>query len=239
MQRIWTGRHDSKKVFAHKQDMLQKNGLNTDGLIFDLDGTLWDAAPACTAAWNETMREMGEEDHFVDSDKVRSFSGLPIETIFSRYFEFIPKESYREVSNRYKASEMISVKKMGGILYPGVKVELNTLKEKYRLFIVSNCLHGYLDNFISFHGLQSIFSDFEYFENTRLPKSENIRLIVERNKLKHPIYVGDTEWDHDAATQIGIPFIYAAYGFGKADTAEWRIGEFSELRRLVSPMNIT
>jgi phosphoglycolate phosphatase len=214
--------------------MPNKKGLTADGLIFDLDGTLWDAAPACTAAWNETMRELGEENHFVDAEKVRSFSGLPIATIFSRYFEFIPKENYKQVSDRYKAAEMISVKKMGGILYPGVKEELIALKKDYRLFIVSNCLHGYIDNFITFHNLQSIFSDFEYFENTGLPKSENIRLIVERNKLKQPVYIGDTEWDHDAASKNGIPFIYAAYGFGKADTAEWRIDEFGELQNLIS-----
>ncbi|MFI5152253.1 MAG: HAD family hydrolase [Chitinophagales bacterium] len=208
-------------------------------MIFDLDGTLWDAARACTAAWNETMRGLGKNKYFVDEDKVRSFSGLPIETIFSRYFDFIPKESYQDVSDRYKASEIEWVGKIGGSLYPHVKEELTELKKNYHLFIVSNCLDGYINNFISFHGLQSVFSDFEFFGNTGLPKSENIRLIVERNNLNHPVYIGDTEWDHEAATLNSIPFIYAAYGFGKTDSPDWMIDSFEELRKLISPMKLT
>jgi hypothetical protein len=36
----------------------------------------------------------------------------------------------------------------GGLLYPGVREGLAQLKEKYPLFIVSNCQSGYIETFI-------------------------------------------------------------------------------------------
>ena len=30
--------------------------MKTDGVIFDLDGTLWDATEGITAVWNEILR---------------------------------------------------------------------------------------------------------------------------------------------------------------------------------------
>lgn len=40
-------------------------------------------------------------------------------------------------------------------------------------------------------------------------KGESNRLLIERNKLKHPVYVGDTQGDAQSAIDAGIPFIYA------------------------------
>ena len=67
---------------------------------------------------------------------------------------------------------------------------------------------------------------------TGKPKSENIKLIVERNNLQNPVYVGDTQWDCDAATAAGVPFIFAAYGFGKV-TDKPEIHDMAELPALV------
>ena len=65
-------------------------------------------------------------------------------------------------------------------------------------------------------------------------KDENIRLIIERNNLKSPVYVGDTQGDFDACKKAGVPFIWAAYGFGKDVVADaGKIDEFSELEKLL------
>lgn len=50
-----------------------------------------------------------------------------------------------------------------------------------------------------------------------MDKAGNIRLIMDRNRWQHPVYIGDTEIDRDAAQATGIPFIHANYGFGKLD----------------------
>ena len=49
-----------------------------------------------------------------------------------------------------------------------------------------------------------------------MKKAENIRLVVARNGLQHPVYVGDTKGDEEAAHAAGVPFVHAAYGFGRA-----------------------
>lgn len=206
---------------------------NVDGLIFDLDGTLWDASPACVLAWNETFKQTGFQGQFVTADFIRSVSGLRVEKIFSDYLSFIPENKYNDVLESYKKSEIVFVEKFGGKLFPDVKEVLTELSSRYKLFVVSNCLEGYIESFISFHKLQNIFTDFESAGKTSLPKSENIKLIVQRNGLKNAVYIGDTEWDQQAANAANIPFIHATYGFRKVEDAVLKINSLSDLPNLL------
>ncbi len=65
-------------------------------------------------------------------------------------------------------------------------------------------------------------------------KSENIKLIIERNNLFDSIFIGDTVWDYEASVINDIPFIFASYGFGKVSDAKGKIDGFMELRQLLS-----
>lgn len=206
---------------------------NTDSLIFDLDGTLWDASGTCTKAWNETLKQSGNENKILDEATIRSYSGLKIEKVLKQYFDFIPENKHEELLELYMANEKSLMNKFGGQLFPGVKKVLAELSKDHKLFIVSNCLTGYIENFMEFTGLQNVFIDFESSGNTGLAKSNNIRLIIERNKLENPIYIGDTLWDHEAAQKADISFIYAAYGFGQVDNFDWKIEKFTELKKLL------
>jgi phosphoglycolate phosphatase len=48
------------------------NLKQADSIIFDLDGTLWDAAEACAKAWNEALKQMGNaQGHVVDEVFIR------------------------------------------------------------------------------------------------------------------------------------------------------------------------
>ncbi len=44
---------------------------------------------------------------------------------------------------------------------------------------------------------------------------ENIKLLMERNKIQNAIYVGDTIGDYKATVSANVPFVYAKYGFGE------------------------
>lgn len=205
---------------------------NFDSIIFDLDGTLWDASSTCTKAWNASLKELNSE-HVLENDFIRSVSGLRLEKIFEQHFHFIPQEQHTTLLNLYRKHERSYMKELGGNLFPRTKEVLAELYNNYKLFIVSNCTIGYIENFLEFYGLQNLFANFECSGNTGLPKAENIRLIITRNKLESAVYIGDTIWDYEAATTANIPFIHAAYGFGKVDDAEWKIKEIDELPKLL------
>lgn len=211
---------------------------NIDSIIFDLDGTLWDAASTCTKAWNVSLKESGF-DHIVTDDFIRSVSGLKIEKILELHLPFIPNEQHTPLIKLYRNYEAVYMKQFGGLLFPRAKEVLTQLTGRYNLFVVSNCSGGYIENFLEFHGLQNFFTDFESSGNTGLSKAENIRLIIARNKLKTPVYIGDTSWDHEAAIANNIPFIYAAYGFGKVDNAKCKIEEIKELPALLLSLHVS
>lgn len=88
-----------------------------------------------------------------------------------------------------------------------------------KVFIVSNCQSGYIELFLKKTGLAPYVTDTECFGDTGMKKAENIRLVVARNGLQQPVYVGDTKGDEEAAHEAGVPFVHAAYGFGRARAA--------------------
>ena len=209
--------------------------LNTfDGIIFDLDGTLWDASATCTKAWNATLAQSGIMGHMVNEDMIRSFSGMQIEKVFKDQFSFIPMDLHWGLLELYKVNEKKFMAEFGGDLFPGVRENLPKIKANYHMFIVSNCLDGYIENFINLTGLHRMFADYESSGRTGFSKAENISLIIERNNLKHPLYIGDTIWDKEAAGQVNIPFVHAAYGFGKVDESDGIIESFTDLLFLLS-----
>ena len=116
----------------------------------------------------------------------------------------------------------------GGILYPGVPETLEQLAKKYALFVVSNAADGYVQAFLRWSQLRC-FRDFEIAGRTGLEKGPNIRLVMERNGVDRAVYVGDTQSDAAAAAFVGIPLIFAAYGFGTVSNPSWQIQSFSEL----------
>jgi phosphoglycolate phosphatase len=201
-----------------------------DSIIFDLDGTLWDASSTCTKAWNQALKELNF-DQVLEDDFIRSVSGLKIEKICQQHFDFIPENKHTLLIDLYRSHERTYMKELGGNLFPGIHKVLSELNKNYKLFIVSNCSAGYIENFLKFHELENLFTDFESSGNTGLSKTENIQLLISRNKLRNPVYIGDTSWDYEAAIAANIPFIYAAYGFGKVDNAQWAINEITELPR--------
>ena len=76
-------------------------------------------------------------------------------------------------------------------------------------------------------------TDFECFGNNGLSKAKNLNLIVKRNDLKAPVYVGDTEGDLLSCEEADIPFIFASYGFGTASRFYEKIASFADLALMI------
>lgn len=209
-----------------------KKIVHVDGIIFDLDGTMWDATETITEPWNAAAREYNIETHFCQKD-IMSVMGLTIDEIGEKLFSNVPEDTRKKLLKRATVLEAEELEKHGGKLYPKLSETLGELALKYRLFIVSNCEDGYIECFLKCSGLGRLFSDYEYIGRTGLQKSENIKLVAERNGLKNAVYVGDTKKDMLSAKAAGAGFIHAAYGFGKIDESVIRAESFEQIPKLI------
>lgn len=200
------------------------------GIIFDLDGTLWDSAENVVRSWNEVFEQKYPELHkTVTVPELHSYMGKTLDHIGELMLPTLEESKRKAVMEAVCANENAFLSKHGGALYPNVVQTLEKLKEKYSLFIVSNCQAGYIETFLGFYGLSYLFEDFECPGGTGLGKGENNKLIIERNHLERAIYVGDTQGDLDSADFAGIEFVHAAYGFGTTDRKTASISSFTEL----------
>lgn len=206
--------------------------IRTDGIIFDLDGTLWDATQTFYDSWKKYLTEQGVAFPHSPED-VKACMGLPMTEFFARLYPDMPGEQQDVLREGVLAYENQYMEKVGGILYPKLKETLTVLGERFPLMIVSNCQDGYIEAFFKAHDTGRYFTDWESFGRTGLLKADNISLMVKRNRLQYPVYVGDVQGDADASHKAGVPIIYAAYGFGKITDAEGRIDRFEELLELV------
>ena len=199
-----------------------------DSVIFDLDGTLWDACRVVAESWDDCLCRRYEGLVRVGEQEVRSIMGMTASQIAGFLFSDYGSRAM-EVTLGCIEHEISYVKDHPGRLYPGLEEVIKLLSEKRKLCIVSNCQDGYIQAFLSSTGLAEYFADFECSGRTGKSKGENIRLVARRQGLKSPVYVGDTLMDEEAAAEAAIPFVHAAYGFGRAK-APW--AELAELSRL-------
>jgi len=188
-----------------------------DSILFDMDGTLWDSTKEVADAFNKVIQERHPEiTDEVTAERLQQYFGLPLDDIAVKLYESVSEEHAIEVMRECCEYECDYLAKHGARLYDGLEDMLKKLSAKYMLFIVSNCQEGYIQCFFrAYPHLEKYFIDYEYPGRSGKLKAENIRIVIERNHLKDPIYVGDTKGDADAAKKAGVPFVFARYGFGE------------------------
>lgn len=198
-----------------------------DSLIFDMDGTLWDAVDSYAEIWNVTSREHGV-DRVVTREDLLRYMGRPLREIFNELFRGIDVDADKYLEG-IAANDPKMMPVLGGKLYEGVKKGIERLAQKYTLTMVSNCGATGLRDFLQFTGLAPYFTDTLTNGENGLDKADNIRLICQRNGLKSPAYVGDIQRDSDAAHEAGVDMIHVTYGFGDCNDAELSFDSFSQL----------
>lgn len=203
-----------------------------DSIIFDLDGTLWDSRETVVLAWNKAIEQNDKIDHTLTKQHLKETMGLQMHEIMQKLFPHLNAEAHKELIQSCGEIEGDFLSERGGILYENLEEVLKALSEKYELYIVSNCQEGYIEAFYAYHGLDKYFRNFENPGRTGLSKGENIKLLMKRNGLEAPVYVGDTAGDQKAAEDAGIPFVYAKYGFGDVEKYDYAIERFDELLKI-------
>ena len=197
------------------------------GLIFDLDGTLWDSTGVIRPVWNRVLASYGRAA--LSEEDFAGLMGLTKAAIAARVFPDRPEAERIAAVDECFRCEQLRLREVGGRLYPGLRETLGAMRGIWSLYIVSNCAPGYLEAFFEAHGLRACFEDWETHGGTGLSKGENIRLVCRRNALERAFFVGDTLSDAAAASEAGLPFIHAGYGFGEVPGAKRRVERFDEL----------
>lgn len=203
-----------------------------DSIIFDVDGTLWDSTESIAKSWSAALEEHTDIRLEITRETMVPLLGKTLIDIAREVFPNETDERRRELLNICCSREHAELLKNCAPLYDGLEDTLEQLSEKYQLFLVSNCEAGYIEVFLETSGLGDYFSGHLCPGDTGNAKAANIKQIIETYHLQSPVYVGDTQGDCDATREAGIPFVFASYGLGHAQSPDYTISSFPELLEL-------
>ena len=207
-----------------------------DAIIFDLDGTLWNATLPAYKALRIVEDKYGAQP--TNYDKFCSLMGKPMDEIADSTMEGLPLEKKLSIFKEFYTLELDLIRKEGSTLYPHVMDTLKKLEKVYPLFIVSNCQEGYIETFLETHGLKELFKDFISWGERKKPKGENLLFIMKKHDIKSPVYVGDTRGDEQAAHHAGIKYYHVDFGFGQALNPFKTISSFKQLEQEFLPKSL-
>lgn len=205
--------------------------MNIDSIGFDLDGTLWNSVDKIAEAWVATAQK--HNVHIPSKEEIEGVLGLNKFNLMNKLFPDMDHEKQMIFFDEAESLCRELLAENGGILFDGVEETLAQLSKDYKLYIVSNCQDGYIEAFYQAHKLDKYFCDFEHPDERCLPKGVNIRTLLDRNGFKNSIFVGDTQGDAEAAKYAGLPFIYAAFGFGEVENPDYTINNFREITDII------
>ncbi|MCR5421208.1 MAG: HAD hydrolase-like protein [Lachnospiraceae bacterium] len=205
-----------------------------DGIMFDVDGTLWDSTSVVAKAWNKVFEEDGYADFSVTADTLKGLFGRPMPEIINAIMPGVSVEEQEKIAPKCYRYENEYLERESEKIYDGIIETIRELARDHKIFIVSNCQAGYIELLIRKTGIGDIITDHICLGDNDLLKADNIKLMIDKHQLKKPVYIGDIQGDADAAKDAGAAFIHAAYGFGKVTECFAAINEPEELISVIN-----
>jgi len=210
-------------------------------LIFDVDGTIWDSTSIVADGWNLAIEEMKYSDAVITAQMLKKEFGKTMDVIGDDLFGDAPDREKRKLLLErccYYEHRLLEENEKD-LSYLGMHDCMEKLAETYALYIVSNCQRGYIELVMEKNHLAHLIRDHECFGNTGVTKGETIRILMERCGISRDeaVYIGDTAGDREASEAAGIPFLYAAYGFGELEDEKLRFESFAELPAVLERLN--
>lgn len=203
-----------------------------DGIIFDLDGTMWDTTAAAAEIWSKIVSEYDDVTTKITAEKLKGLYGLPLHEIGYKLFPELSHARSEEIVDRCVVEQCPYLERNGAILIGEVEKTLKELSKYIKLFIVSNCEDGYIQAFLHSHDFEKYITDFSCPGMTGLLKADNTKNMVKKYNLFNPVYVGDTLGDLTASREANVPFVFASYGFGEVPEYDYKLNTISDLLTL-------
>ena len=211
--------------------------MSFESLIFDIDGTLWDSRALVAEGYNIQLKAEGYDHLCVDAQVLRPLFGKVMTEIADVILASVPQpqryelmERCMETENRYLHENECRIG------YAGVKETLELLAKKYRLFIVSNSQCGYPDLCMEKLGVAHLIEGHLCFGDTGTEKGQTILELMRRHQIQSAVYIGDTQGDYEATVVAGVPFVFAAFGFGNPEGYAARVEDFRDLPQVLENM---
>lgn len=209
-----------------------KKLISKKAILFDLDGTLWNALDTITEAWNKAMKEHNLKYSF-SLETMKSFMGLTPKETAPLAFKDVDLNKGLEYFVLCLNEEIKYLRVYPGKLYEDEEEVLKELSKHYPLFIVSNSDKGYIEDYLNAYDFNKYFKDHVCAGDTDLEKWQNILYIKNKYQLEEIIYVGDTKKDLNESIKAGVKFIHASYGFGEIEEEVLKISKLRELPDLI------
>ena len=204
--------------------------MKYESLIFDIDGTLWDSRALVAEGYNIQLAAEGLSHLAVSAEDLRSLFGKVMTEIADIIFSSIPApDRYALMQRCMDTEDRYLLENECRIGYPNVRETLESLSKSHRLFIVSNSQKGYPELCMEKLGLESFISGHLCYGDTGTSKGQTIRTLMREYDIQSCAYIGDTQMDYEATLEAGVPFIWAAYGFGTPSGFDRKINAISDL----------
>ncbi len=194
--------------------------LVTPNVVFDLDGTLVDSAGAIAAIINDMRAERGQPR--LDLNEVRphvtSGGAAMAEALLAGAWGDTAR-ALAAFRQRYGAAPTPP-----DSLYPGAREALGALRDAgFGLAVFSNKTQGLCEKVLSDLGLAPVFAAIVGTgpETPHKPDPTGYFQALDRagGDLGRSCLVGDSEADAATARGARVPFIFAAWGYGRLSVA--------------------
>lgn len=211
--------------------VIQFNKL--DGILLDVDGTLWDSTDEVARSYNESIQRHSDTGVVLDGKRLKQLFGKPMDEICAQVFPMLEPEEQMKLGECCFMEENEWLKEHHVPLYENVYETLEQLSQKVPLYIVSNCQKGYIEILFETTGIGPFIKGHLCYGDTGTSKGKTIRTLMEQYHLENVVYVGDTQGDADACKEANVSFIFAAYGFGDVAEYDAKIDDIRDLLECV------
>lgn len=209
-------------------------------LIFDLDGTIIDSSQGIYEAYRLSIKKFAEP---VSMKIFSSCIGPPISDLLCEIHPNLSEKDTKTTSlifrENYDNEYFLKF-----IPYKNIEKTINTLANKYALFLLTNKPTKPAISIIKKMSLQKFFKGIvgiDFFKKKGINKTINLSKLINHYSLQRvsSIYIGDTISDFVASKENGIKFIAHTKGFyswnkSELELLDYKYSNVINLEKLVS-----
>ncbi len=211
--------------------------MHAPPLMFDLDGTLFQAHKLSLPAYARTFKMLQQQ--IPQEAALKKTYGMTEREIWTLLLPEASPQVRKKAAQWTEEGELKNLEQGKGELYPHVVATLEKLRSRgHQLYIVSNGAEGYVkkvcEKFNLAPLLDGIYSAGQYGTGS---KSQLLELAVQREHLAAGMMIGDRDSDIIAGADNGFVTVGCCYGYGGRDElqeADFLIDDISAVIELAS-----